>query len=268
MDDTYLWSYDRQHLQFALSSLERRLAAHGLVINPGKTAVIYSEPAGEGHIHHRGAAGGMPAFRHRHHGTRLAHHIWGIRRCHPDRDESQSEKSLPQEQQAAVCPDPLKARIKLQQMLARGAALWGGQAWPISDTILKALNSTQLQQIRRMTHPSRRPGEQWEAWNVRTLRGHGWHLSSQKFCDGAPSSFSIHESFTVTWHALRWGRGHVEVAQLAVVGGGKSQAEEPEREACTQIQCACGPRKATCQGSDTRLDDSRMQPPSLASFQP
>ena len=32
-------------------------------------------------------------------------------------------------------------------------------------------NSTQLLQIRRMMHPVRRLGEQWDAWHIRTMRG-------------------------------------------------------------------------------------------------
>ncbi|CAE7933671.1 TOP3B [Symbiodinium necroappetens] len=48
MDDTYLWSHDRTHLQATLAALERHLARHGLLINPRKTAVIYSQPQGGG----------------------------------------------------------------------------------------------------------------------------------------------------------------------------------------------------------------------------
>ena len=36
MDDTYIWSHGHAHLQATLASLERRLARHGLLINPGK----------------------------------------------------------------------------------------------------------------------------------------------------------------------------------------------------------------------------------------
>ena len=61
---------------------------------------------------------------------------------------------------------PLKGRLTLHQTLVRGAALWGGQAWPVTDGILKAVNTTQLLQIRRMMHPARRAGELWEDWAV------------------------------------------------------------------------------------------------------
>ena len=102
-------------------------------------------------------------------------------------------------------PTPLKARIKLQHTLARGAALWRGQAWPISDTILKALNSTQLQQICRMMHPSRRPGEQWEAWNVRTLRGARVALEKSKVLRW--STFQLQHTWELYSHMARSAHG-------------------------------------------------------------
>ena len=43
----YLWSHDPMHLQALLAALERRLAAHGLLINPSKTAIIHSKPGGD-----------------------------------------------------------------------------------------------------------------------------------------------------------------------------------------------------------------------------
>ncbi|OLP76158.1 hypothetical protein AK812_SmicGene43943 [Symbiodinium microadriaticum] len=50
MDDTYLWSHDAKHLQATLTELEKQLAKHGLVINPKKTAIIYSNDTGGGHF--------------------------------------------------------------------------------------------------------------------------------------------------------------------------------------------------------------------------
>ena len=51
MDDTYLWSHDRQHLQRTLAELEVRLAKDGLAIHPEKTAILYSEEEGGGSFH-------------------------------------------------------------------------------------------------------------------------------------------------------------------------------------------------------------------------
>ena len=56
MDDTYLWSHDYAHLQATLACLERRLAQHGLLINPKKTAIIFSLPEGSDALHIGGEA--------------------------------------------------------------------------------------------------------------------------------------------------------------------------------------------------------------------
>ncbi|CAE7382151.1 unnamed protein product, partial [Symbiodinium sp. CCMP2592] len=51
MDDTYLWSHDKHHLQASLAALERQLRRHGLTINPAKTAIIFSMKTGGGSFH-------------------------------------------------------------------------------------------------------------------------------------------------------------------------------------------------------------------------
>ena len=50
MDDTYLWSHDREHLQRTISELEVRLVKDGLYIHPTKTAIKNSEPTGGGGV--------------------------------------------------------------------------------------------------------------------------------------------------------------------------------------------------------------------------
>ncbi|CAE7361641.1 unnamed protein product [Symbiodinium sp. CCMP2592] len=158
MDDTYLWSYDRDHLQASLAELERRLRQHGLTINPGKTAIIYSRPEGGGTFRIGGdevackpfgevitALGSPITF-----GEEVAAVVAEMNHC---------------------APTSLDSRIKLHQTLVRGAALWGGEAWQVTDAVLQAANSTQLTQVRRMMHPGRRPGETWAEWHVRTMRG-------------------------------------------------------------------------------------------------
>ena len=170
MDDTYLWSHDPTHLQALLAALERRLAAHGLTINPAKTAIIHSQAEG-GTFQIGGKAvpckpfgdviialGSPITF-----GEGVAAIIAEM--------HHRARKAFHKHAKLLYAPTPLKGRIKLHQTLVRGAALWGGQAWPITDSILKAINSTQLNHIRRMMQPARRPGETWEQWNQRTLRG-------------------------------------------------------------------------------------------------
>ncbi|CAE7719870.1 unnamed protein product [Symbiodinium necroappetens] len=48
LDDTYLWSQDRSHLQKVIHNLEGELARDGLHIHPIKTAILYSKPTGGG----------------------------------------------------------------------------------------------------------------------------------------------------------------------------------------------------------------------------
>ena len=67
-------------------------------------------------------------------------------------------------------PTPLKARIKMHTTLVRNAALWASQSWPITETLHKPVNSTQLRQLRTMLGDRRSPGETWVDWNCRMLR--------------------------------------------------------------------------------------------------
>ena len=55
-------------------------------------------------------------------------------------------------------PTPLKARIKTHTTLVRNAALWASQSWPVTETLHKAVNSTQLRQLRTMLGDRRSPG--------------------------------------------------------------------------------------------------------------
>ena len=201
MDDTYLWSYDREHLQASLAALEQQLRRHGLTINPSKTAIIFSRSTGGGSFHIGGeevacrqfgevitALGSPITFAEEvaaivvemHHRARRAFHKHANLLC---------------------APTSLGSRLKLQQTLVRGAVLWGGEAWQITDAIL---SSTQLQQIRRMMHPGRRPGETWEQWHVRTMRA---------------ARVALHKSQVPRWSSLLLQRvwdvyGHMARAEL------------------------------------------------------
>ena len=187
MDDTYLWSHDPAHLQALLAALERRLAAHGLTINPVKTAIIHSRPEGGGFVVGGKlvpckpfgeviiALGSPLTF-----GEGVAAIIAEM--------QHRARKAFHKHSKLLCAPTPLKGRIKLHQTLVRGAALWGGQSWPITDGILKAINSTQLNHIRRMMHPARRPGETWDQWHIRTMRG---------------ARVALHQSQVVRWSTFQ-----------------------------------------------------------------
>ena len=203
MDDTYLWSHDATHLQATLAALERHLARHGLTINPGKTAIIFSQPTGGGTFRIGGEVVGCKPF-----GdviTALGSPItFGESVAAIIAEMNHRARKAFHKHAALLCAaTPLKGRLTLHQTLVRGAALWGGQAWPVTDGILKAMNTTQLLQIRRMMHPARRPGEQWEEWHVRTMRG---------------ARVALHQSKVLRWSTFQLGHtwdlyGHMARAQ-------------------------------------------------------
>ncbi|CAE7590509.1 unnamed protein product, partial [Symbiodinium necroappetens] len=199
MDDTYLWSlwgYDKAHLQCALASLERRLRAHGLVINPSKTAVIFSQEEGGGSFTIGGeqvhclpfgtvitALGSPITF-----GESVAAIVTEM--------NHRARKAFHKNSRLLCAPTPLKRRTTLHQGLVRGAALWGGQAWPITDAILRAINSTQLQQIRRGARVALQQSKvlRWSTFQLQ----HTWEL----YGDMARSKHGGRDM--LLWRNLQW----------------------------------------------------------------
>ena len=76
MDDTYLCSHDKKHLQATLTALEAQLALHGLVINPKKTAIIHSEDT-DGDTHHRGSIRRLSSLWQHNHSARVSPDLRG-----------------------------------------------------------------------------------------------------------------------------------------------------------------------------------------------
>ena len=126
MDDTYLWGYSKEHLQCALASLERRLQSHGPVINPTKTAILFSKEEGGGSFTIGGqqvhclpygsiitALGSPITF-----GESVAAIVTEM--------NHRARKAFHKNSRLLCAPTPLKKRITLHQSLVRGAALWGG----------------------------------------------------------------------------------------------------------------------------------------------
>ncbi|CAE7319888.1 unnamed protein product [Symbiodinium sp. CCMP2456] len=227
MDDTYLWSHDRGHLQYALAELERRLGGHGLAINPSKTAIIYSEKAGGGEFLIGGAQVGCMPF-----GTVITalgspitfgEGVAAIVTAMNHR----ARRAFQKNSKLLCAPTPLKARIHLHQALVRGAALWGGQSWPVTEAILRAINSTQLQQIRRMMHPARRPGEEWGEWNVRTLRGARVALQQSKVVRW--STFQLGHTWDLYGHMARAKHGGTAMLQWKNLQWWEAEKAKPRR---------------------------------------
>ena len=100
MDDTYLWSHDRQHLQTTLTELEAQVARHGLVINPKKTAIIYRR----GEIHHWRRWGGLPSLWQHNHGVRFTPDLRGSHPQPGSRNATTRPSSIPPKQRHSMCP--------------------------------------------------------------------------------------------------------------------------------------------------------------------
>ena len=124
MDDTYLWSHDREHLQRTISELEVRLVKDGLYIHPTKTAIKNSEPTGRG----GSSTLGVPCQPFGTVITALGSPIDlpGTRRGH---------QSFREALQTPVCTHPIKGRLRMHTTMVRNAALWAGQAWPITESL-------------------------------------------------------------------------------------------------------------------------------------
>ncbi|CAE7300179.1 unnamed protein product, partial [Symbiodinium necroappetens] len=231
MDDTYLWGYSKEHLQYALSSLERRLASHGLAINPAKTAIIHSHPQGGGTFLIGGEQ--VACLPHGSVITALGSPVTFGDTVPVLISEMQhrARKAFHKNAKLLCSPTPLKARLKLHQTLVRGAALWGGQSWPVTDAIMRAINSTQLQQIRRMMHPGRKPGETWAEWNVRTLRGARVALQQSKVVRW--SSFQLQHTWELYGHMARSKHGGRDMLQWRNLKWWEAEKNKPKSQRAT-----------------------------------
>ena len=234
MDDTYLWSHDPTHLQATLAALERHLARHGLLINPGKTAIIFSQPQGGGEFRIGGEMVGCKPF-----GeviTALGSPItFGESVAAIITEMNHRARKAFHKHAALLCAaTPLKGRLTLHQTLVRGAALWGGQAWPVTDGILRAINTTQLLQIRRMMHPARRPGEQWEAWHIRTMRGARVALQQSKVPRW--STFQLGHTWDLYGHMARAQPGGRPMLRWKDLQWWEQEKQKPRKQRHTHVK--------------------------------
>ena len=170
MDDTYLWSHDPVHLQALLGALERRLAAHGLLINPAKTAIIHSQPGG-GRVCHRGEGGGLQTLRRSHHCTGVTHHLWRGGCRNSDRNAPSSKESIPQACKAALRPNAFEGQDHTTPNTGAGGSALGGAI--LASDRQHPQSNQQHSAGTHTTHdaPSAEAGESWEQWNIRTMRG-------------------------------------------------------------------------------------------------
>ena len=203
MDDTYLWSHDAKHLQATLAALEQQLAKHGLVINPKKTAIIYSNDSGGG----RFTVGGkqVPCLPFGSIITVLGSPLTFGEAVPALVAEMQTRgrAAFRQHKDILGARTDIRGRLKAYNALVRNSALWGCEAWPVHDTLLKQANLLQIDHLRQMLHINRRPGECWADWHKRSLRQARVQLHKQQHARW--SSYTLERIWTFWGHLSRGG---------------------------------------------------------------
>ena len=169
MDDNYIWSTNRDHLQRLLGELSQHLPRRGLHLHPVKTDIIHNnnkkvffEVAGEkvaakgpNHVIH--VLGSPLSFQG---GTAML----------VAEMQARAREAFWAHRDAFTSGASLRDKLKLHVILVRQSALWACQTWPCHSNLLKAVNTVQLAQIRTMLGLKRQATEEWATWNKRSLR--------------------------------------------------------------------------------------------------
>ena len=169
MDDNYIWSTSKHHLQQLLRELSGRLPRRGLHLHPVKTDIIHNSEekvtfdvagqtvAAKGPNHVIQVLGSPLSF---HGGTAML----------VAEMQARARKAFWAHREAFTSGASLRDKLKLHVILVRQSALWACQTWPCHTSLLKAVNTVQLAQIRTMLGLKRQPTEEWATWNKRSLR--------------------------------------------------------------------------------------------------
>ncbi|CAE7787885.1 Clec16a [Symbiodinium sp. CCMP2592] len=176
LDDTYLWSQDRHHLQCLLHNLEIELAEDGLHIHPTKTAILRSHPEGGGTFQISNTTATCQP--HKTVIATLGSPITFGEQTVPIIAEMtrRGRQAFAKHKHILLARTGLASRMTAYIALVRNAALYAAETWPVNQRILRAANSLQAQHLRRMLHLDRRPTEQWADWHIRSLRTARVHL--------------------------------------------------------------------------------------------
>ncbi|CAE7690139.1 unnamed protein product [Symbiodinium sp. CCMP2592] len=189
LDDTYLWSQDKHHLQRLLHNLEAELSEDGLHIHPTKTAILFSQPEGGGTFEIGNTT--VPCAPYKTVIATLGSPI------------TFGEQIAAKHKGILLARTSIKARVAAYTTLVRSAALYAAETWPANQRLLRAANSLQAQHLRRMLHIERRPTEQWADWHIRSLRMARLHMQR----GGWPrwSSFILQQIWSLWGHMARGG---------------------------------------------------------------
>ena len=210
MDDNYIWSTSRSHTQHLLTDISERLPRRGLHLHPVKTDIIHND---EGKVTFE-VAGQTVAAKGPHHimrvlGSPLS--FQGGTAMIVAEMQARARKAFWAHREAFKSGASLRDKLKLHVVLVRQSALWACQTWPCHTSLLKAVNTVQLAQIRTMLGLKRQPTEEWATWNKRSLR----RCRSALFHSGGTrwSSFVLSQIWTAIGHIPRW-PGDLPLAQL------------------------------------------------------
>ena len=202
LDDTYLWSQSRDHLQAVIRSLETELAEDGLHIHPTKT-FLFSKPTGGGTFTSGGETVACEP-----HNTVIA--ALGSPITFAEQTTAiiaemmrRGRIAFGKHKKILLARTHLHSRLLACTTLVRNAALYAAETWPAHQCILRAANSLQAQHIREMLFLNRRPGEQWAAWQTRTLRLARLHLHRHHI--ERWSSYTLKRIWSLWGHMARGG---------------------------------------------------------------
>ncbi|CAE7572889.1 unnamed protein product [Symbiodinium microadriaticum] len=138
LDDTYLWSQNKQHLQATLEGLEAELHEDGLSIHPTKTAILYSQPTGGGTL--RIAGEEVECCPHKTVITTLGSPIsFGEQTTMIIAEMGRRSRNAFHKHKAILkTKSSLKSRALAHITLVRNAGLYACETWPAHHRVLKA----------------------------------------------------------------------------------------------------------------------------------
>ncbi|CAE7943307.1 unnamed protein product [Symbiodinium necroappetens] len=225
LDDTYLWSQNRQHLQSLLGFLEGELARDGLHIHPGKTAVcsqsttdtftikgetVHSQPPDS-----TVAALGTPLT----FGDQTAAIIAEMTR--------RGRAAFSKRKKTLTVRTSLKPRIIAHMSLVRGTALYAAETWPAHQHLLRAANTMQATHYREMMHLHRRATESWGEWHVRTLRTARVHMHREGMQRW--STFILQRIWTLWGHMAQGGEAVTDMLHWKDLRFWRAEQRKPAR---------------------------------------
>ena len=201
LDDTYLWSHNRNWLVKALTILEKKLGKKNLFLNAKKTHAI-ANAVDKTPLHIGGkevqiqkgdavvqVLGSPVSF------DNVPAVILGGA-------SERARKAFHANKSILCSKTSIDEKLRGMLMLVRPAALWACATWPINESLLKGINTLQLQLLRKAIGGQRRPGEEWVEWNKRTLRVARLHLM-RKAGGGRWSTFVLSSIWKLHGHVAR-----------------------------------------------------------------